>query len=82
MEEHEPAAEALSAPAAVHRSPIRHVAMFLEEPDAWSSACPDLWGPGEPKSPGYPTRSPTSLHVSIFGASLACFPKKEPKTPR
>ena len=30
--------------------------MFFEEPDAWKSACPDLWGPGEPKSPGYPTR--------------------------
>src|SRR5437764_6595881 len=47
---------ALPAPCSPHRAPVRHLAnLFVEEPDAWKSACPDPWGPGEPKSPGYPT---------------------------
>jgi hypothetical protein len=45
-------------PRTAHRPQVRHLAnVFFEEPDAWKSACPDLWGPGEPKSPGYPTPS-------------------------
>jgi len=42
-----------AASAAAHRSPIRHVAMFLEEPDAGNLHVRICGGPGPTR--GYPT---------------------------